>query len=231
MTKYVDTKELERTWGEWMTDKDPQKWESLSMMVYKICDGVSTRFNPKSDDEKMEHIHDATMAILDKINSGKLQFIAGRAPVFNLLTTTAFHLLYSKMNKAKRLKQQMDRYKQCISTKLIDIKSNERSQNFIPVCSHYNTPLTSCQVLTPKLDSRKTDNHKHKYVCDRYPNVIPNSFIHDKVKKRTSCLIKCETCGRHVRVLTCSLFQVKLCKDCKTEKKHGVANETRQRRS
>lgn len=223
MTKYVDTKELEKTWGGWLNDKDPQKWESLSLMVYKICDGVSTHFNPKNDDEKIEHTHDATTAILDKINSGKLRFVAGKAPVFNLLTTTAFHLLYSKMNKAKRLKQQIDKYKQKISTKLIDIKSYERSQNFMSVCN-FTTPLIPCQVSNEKLTN---DNDDYKYIIDRYPNVVPGSFIRDHLKKRTSCLINCK-CGEQVRVLTCSLFQTKLCHKCKSRKRHGIAaNETR----
>jgi len=222
MAKYVDTKELERIWGEWLVARDPLKWDSLALMVYKICDGVSTHFNPKSEDEKTEHVHDATTAILDKINTGKLRFTAGRAPVFNLLTTTAFHHLYSKMNKENRIKRQMEKYKQGISTKLIDVKSNERSQGFLPVCTtDFTTTRPPCQVSIspPKPKRPKKKDDRYKYIHTRYPQVIPGSCTFDAQKKKVRCTIKCKKCQKHRRTYTSDLFQVRLCRTCQMEKK------------
>jgi len=54
--------------------------------------------------------------ILEKIKDGRLKFIPGKAPVFNLLTTTIFRHLYSKKNKDSRRCRIMSNYRQ----KLLD---------------------------------------------------------------------------------------------------------------
>ena len=102
MAKYVDSNLIEEWWTGWIITGDRYAWDQISKMIYKMCDGVSTHFNPKSEEEHIEHTHDAFMLTLEKIRNGKLRFEPGRAPVFNLLTTTIFRHLYSKMNKEKR---------------------------------------------------------------------------------------------------------------------------------
>ena len=104
-TDYVDTVELEKCWAHWLKTEDPKSWERLQQDVYKICQGVAVRFNPKDEEEHMERSHHTFALTIEKIRNRKLVFEAGRAPVFNLLTTTIFRHLYSLMNKNNRRKK------------------------------------------------------------------------------------------------------------------------------
>jgi len=107
---YVNSAELEEYWYGWLLTKDNENWVKMSDMIYKICEGVATKFNPRSEDEHCEHIHDAWIQVMDKIKNNKLRYIHGRAPVFNLITTTIYRILYSKMNKQKKQKEHQDKY-------------------------------------------------------------------------------------------------------------------------
>ena len=109
MTKkfYVDSKQLEAHWTNWLQSKDPDSWKFLLEGVYKICHGVAIHFRPQDDEEHREYTHEAFVLTIAKISDGRLKFTPGRAPVFNLLTTTIFRHLYSKMNKDSRRKAVM----------------------------------------------------------------------------------------------------------------------------
>lgn len=107
---YVDSVILEEWWYGWTLTGDDRNWDEMGNLIYKICEGVAIKFHPKTDDDRLEHIHDACMQTLEKIRTGRLIFIHGKAPVFNLLTTTIFRILYSKMNRNKKQKEHMRRY-------------------------------------------------------------------------------------------------------------------------
>jgi len=108
---YVNSQELEEWWQGWLITRDEHCWEQMADMIYKICEGAATQFHvPPDSDEYIEHVHDATVQTLEKIKTGKLTFIRGKAPVFNLITTTVFRILYSKMNKFKKQKEHNRRY-------------------------------------------------------------------------------------------------------------------------
>lgn len=109
---YVDSKQLELYWTTWLADKnDKAAWDNLLNSIMKICYGVAIHFHPHNDDEHDELAHEAFALTIDKINDGRLKFTPGRAPVFNLLTTTVFRHLYSKMNKDSRRRAVMANYK------------------------------------------------------------------------------------------------------------------------
>lgn len=109
---YVDSKQLEQYWTAWLADKnDKAAWENLLNSIMKICMGVAIHFHPKTEDEHEELAHEAFALTIDKISDGRLKFTPGRAPVFNLLTTTVFRHLYSKMNKDSRRRAVMASYK------------------------------------------------------------------------------------------------------------------------
>lgn len=99
---YVDSKEIELCWANWLANENPHDWEKLQGFVYKICKGVVVHFNPKSEEEHMDLCHETFVLTMDKIKKRKLVFKAGKAPVFNLLTTTIFRHLYSLKNKENR---------------------------------------------------------------------------------------------------------------------------------
>lgn len=108
---YVDSKELEEWWTGWSITGCPLAWSELSERIQKICEGVAIMFNPrKENDEYDEHVHDAFTVVMEKIRTGKLKFTPGRAPVFNLVTTTIFRILYSKCNKQKRQREYSKKY-------------------------------------------------------------------------------------------------------------------------
>ena len=108
---YVNSVELEEWWQGWLVTGDSKAWDMMADMIYKICEGVSVKFHPNMlADEHLEHIHDAWSQCLEKIKNGKLKFTHGKAPVFNLLTTTIFRILYSKMNKQKKQKEHQRKY-------------------------------------------------------------------------------------------------------------------------
>jgi hypothetical protein len=109
---YVNSTILEEWWYGWIKTGDEYAWEQMSMMICLICEGVATKFNPKSPEEHQDHVHDAWSQIMEKIRTGKLRFTHGKAPVFNLLTTTAFRILFSKMNKLKKQREHQKKYSQ-----------------------------------------------------------------------------------------------------------------------
>lgn len=112
---YVDSKELEACWTEWLATGSDDSWGLLLDGIYKICHGVAVKFHPRDDEEHAELAHEAFVPTMLKISDGRLKFEPGRAPVFNLLTTTIFRHLYSKMNKDSRRRRIMLEYRNKLS--------------------------------------------------------------------------------------------------------------------
>jgi hypothetical protein len=112
---YVDSKALEESWTKWLSDHDDESWDKLLDGIYKICYGVAIHFHPRDEDEHNELAHEAFILTAAKIKDGRLTFTPGKAPVFNLLTTTVFRHLYSKMNKDSRRRTVMNNLRQKLS--------------------------------------------------------------------------------------------------------------------
>lgn len=73
-------------------------WEALINDIRKICEGVSRKFN-QSEDDRCELAQETIMQIIRKLRGGKLTYMPGKAPVFNLLTTTAHRIMFSVLNR------------------------------------------------------------------------------------------------------------------------------------
>jgi hypothetical protein len=108
---YCDSTKLEEYWTKWNTSKDESARELLYGLIYQICEGVAKNFKPHSEDELRELTHEAFVLTISKIQDGRLNFTPGRAPVFNLLTTTIFRQLYSLKNRDSRRKRLYERYR------------------------------------------------------------------------------------------------------------------------
>jgi len=80
-------------------------WHAMLRDVRNICDGISTRFNLPNEDEQQELASKAFVQVLEKLVSGRLIYMPGRAPVFNLLTTTTYRVMYSILNKQTHQRQ------------------------------------------------------------------------------------------------------------------------------
>lgn len=84
-------------------------WHAILEDVSNMCQGIATKFNPPSEEEHMELSQDALLQVTNKLVNRKLVFTPGRAPVFNLLTTTIYRCMYSIKNKSKNQRKGMHR--------------------------------------------------------------------------------------------------------------------------
>ena len=74
-------------------------WHAMLEDIRKICNGIATKFHMRSEEEQLDLAGDALLQITNKLVSGRLVYMPGRAPVFNLLTTTTYRIIYSILNK------------------------------------------------------------------------------------------------------------------------------------
>jgi len=102
---YVESADIEQTWAHWLDHEDEPSWHKLSSQIYLICQGVARKYNPRDEEEHCDLTHETFALTMEKVKSRKLVFEAGRAPVFNLLTTTIHRHLLSLMNKRNRQKR------------------------------------------------------------------------------------------------------------------------------
>lgn len=81
--------------------KTVDNWHAILHDVNSMCMGIAMKFNPPSEEEHLELSNDALLQVTSKLANKKLVYTPGRAPVFNLLTTTIFRCMYSIKNKDK----------------------------------------------------------------------------------------------------------------------------------
>jgi hypothetical protein len=74
-------------------------WHDLLADIGKMCTGISMRFNLLNDDEYSDLSNDALLQVINKLVNNRLVYTPGRAPVFNLLTTTIHRCMFSLLNK------------------------------------------------------------------------------------------------------------------------------------
>lgn len=80
-------------------------WHAVLEDINNICQGIALRFKQPSEEEHLELSNDALLQVTNKLASYKLVYTPGRAPVFNLLTTTIHRCMYSIMNRRKIQRQ------------------------------------------------------------------------------------------------------------------------------
>jgi hypothetical protein len=93
-----------------------EMWHLLLFDISKICQGVAMKFNQPSDEEHLELSHEALLQVINKLKTYKLVYTPGRAPVFNLLTTTIHRCMYSIMNRRKTQREGLRKYQDDIQT-------------------------------------------------------------------------------------------------------------------
>ena len=99
-------------------------WDSIVIAVNSICSGISTRFN-LPDDAKSDLASEAMVQVITKIKLYKLVYTPGRAPVFNLVTTTIYRIMFSILNKNTKNKQNMTNAAQMMQA----LSSNNRNKS------------------------------------------------------------------------------------------------------
>lgn len=81
-------------------------WHLLLEDVSRMCHGISAKFNLPIE-EQNDLKNDALLQVTNKLISRRLVYTPGKAPVFNLLTTTIHRCMYSIMNRNNKQKQNM----------------------------------------------------------------------------------------------------------------------------
>lgn len=86
-----------------------ESWDSILIDINKMCLGIATRFHQKTTEEMNDLANEALLQVINKLVTNRLVYTPGRAPVFNLLTTTIHRCMYSIMNKRKNQKEGLNR--------------------------------------------------------------------------------------------------------------------------
>ena len=91
--------------GYYLEPPMSQSWQAMLQDIAKMCNGVASKFNQQSAEETNNLASEALVQVISKIARGKLKYTPGRAPVFNLLTTTIHRCIYSILSKDTRQKK------------------------------------------------------------------------------------------------------------------------------
>jgi hypothetical protein len=100
-------------------------WHNMLSDINNICIGIANKMNQPSEEERNELANEALYQVMRKLNKGRLVYTPGRAPVFNLLTTTIHRCMYSILNK--RTSQRNGMHKLFEALKSGSIVANQRS--------------------------------------------------------------------------------------------------------
>lgn len=87
-----------------------QTWHAMLNDVDKMCHGIATKFNQPNEEEQSELANEALLQVAKKMANYKLVYTPGRAPVFNLLTTTIHRCMYSIMNRRNNQRKGLQKY-------------------------------------------------------------------------------------------------------------------------
>ncbi len=84
-------------------------WHRVLSSVDQICKGISKKFTLPTEEHREELAHDAFLQVVNKLKAKKLIYTPGRAPVFNLLTTTIYRCMYSTLNKSNKTQRNLQK--------------------------------------------------------------------------------------------------------------------------
>ena len=91
--------------GYYLEPPTTKSWQAMLEDIAKMCRGIASKFNQQSMEETENLASEALVQVISKISRGKLRYTPGRAPVFNLLTTTIHRCIYSILSKDTRQKK------------------------------------------------------------------------------------------------------------------------------
>jgi len=86
-----------------------KSWESMLIDINKMCLGIASKFHQKTAEELNDLANEALLQVANKLYTDRLVYTPGRAPVFNLLTTTIHRCMFSIMNKRKNQREGLNR--------------------------------------------------------------------------------------------------------------------------
>lgn len=84
-------------------------WHAVLHDINNMCQGIAKKFSPKSEDDHFDLANEALLQVANKLVNHKLVYTPGRAPVFNLLTTTIHRCIFSILNRRKQQREGLSR--------------------------------------------------------------------------------------------------------------------------
>lgn len=84
-------------------------WHAMLCDINKMCLGIAINFNFQIEEETNDLADEALLQVINKLKRGKLIYKPGKAPVFNLLTTTIYRCMYSIMNRRNNKKNGLNK--------------------------------------------------------------------------------------------------------------------------
>jgi hypothetical protein len=104
MPHSITTEQL-KAQGYYLESPMTQSWQAMLQDIAKMCNGVASKFHQPSAEETNNLASEALVQVISKIARGRLKYTPGKAPVFNLLTTTIHRCIYSILSKDQRQKR------------------------------------------------------------------------------------------------------------------------------
>lgn len=92
-----------------------RSWDEMVIDIQKMCRGISMKFTMPSEDARDDLASDALLTIMNKVKNKKLIYTPGKAPVFNLLTTTIYRIIYSLLNRISKDQKDKTQHAQMIA--------------------------------------------------------------------------------------------------------------------
>lgn len=106
-----------------------ESWKLLLEEINKICCGIASRFHQPTEEARIDLAHEALLQVVQKLQRGRLVYCPGKAPVFNLLTTTIHRCIYSVLSKRGRQQANLNSLVQ-------SVRSGERASRSRAYCTY-----------------------------------------------------------------------------------------------
>lgn len=84
-------------------------WHAMLEDINKMCSGIAVKFKMPSEEETFDLANEALLTVTNKLKAKKLVYTPGRAPVFNLLTTTIHRCMFSIMNRRNNQRNNLNK--------------------------------------------------------------------------------------------------------------------------
>lgn len=94
-------------------------WKEILEAADMICYGIAIKFRQKTEEESRDLSSEALIQIINKLKNGKLSYTPGKAPVFNLLTTTIYRCMFTIMNKRTAQREHQQKLIQAANNKAL----------------------------------------------------------------------------------------------------------------
>ena len=88
--------------GYYQETATEKPWQMMCNQINDMCKGIAMNFHQRSEEDRHDLAQEAFIQVANKLQRGRLVYIPGKAPVFNLLTTTIHRCMFSILNRSAK---------------------------------------------------------------------------------------------------------------------------------